>query len=221
MSAHASDGSLDDVRADLSTGLRTSGVAVVPATVMLIALAPEITTVIFRCLPHTRVSAADARYIGWVLVAFSIGLDRYLPPAFGKLHPRWRTPHVAIMAGGAVGIAAIYSDRFVSIAGQPLTASIVTMSALGAIVMYIISLISLMRLRRREPALVRPFRVPVYPLFPLVALAIAALSLVAIVYYNVAVAALFAALGILGALVTRRRLRSGAGAEPDPLLQRP
>ena len=31
MSAHAADGQFDDVRADLSTGLRTSGVAVVPA----------------------------------------------------------------------------------------------------------------------------------------------------------------------------------------------
>jgi glutamate:GABA antiporter len=30
-------------------------------------------------------------------VAFVIGLDRYFPPAFGKVHPRWRTPYVAII----------------------------------------------------------------------------------------------------------------------------
>jgi ethanolamine permease len=159
--------------------------------------------------------------IGYSRQIFALARAGLLPKALAAIHPRWRTPHIAIVAGGAVGIAAIYSDKFVTIAGQPLTASIVTMSALGAIVMYIISLISLMRLRRREPGLVRPFRVPVYPLFPLVALAIAAVSLVAIVYYNAAVAALFAALGILGALVTRRRLRSGTGIETDPMLHGP
>lgn len=159
--------------------------------------------------------------IGYSRQIFALARAGLLPRALAAIHPRWRTPHIAIVAGGAVGIAAIYSDKFVTIAGQPLTASIVTMSALGAIVMYIISLVSLMRLRRREPQLLRPFRVPLYPLFPLVALAIAAVSLVAIVYYNAAVAALYAALGILGALVTRRRLRSGTGVEPDPMLHSP
>jgi ethanolamine permease len=159
--------------------------------------------------------------IGYSRQIFALARAGLLPKALAAIHPRWRTPHIAIVAGGAVGIAAIYSDKFVTIAGQPLTASIVTMSALGAIVMYIISLVSLMRLRRREPQLLRPFRVPLYPLFPLVALAIAAVSLVAIVYYNAAVAALYAALGILGALVTRRRLRSGTAIEPDPMLHSP
>ena len=159
--------------------------------------------------------------IGYSRQIFALARAGLLPKALAAIHPRWRTPHVAIVAGGVVGIAAIYSDRFVTIAGQPLTASIVTMSALGAIVMYIISLLSLVRLRHREPQLVRPFRVPLYPLFPLIALTIAAVSLVAIVYYNPAVAALFAALGVLGALVTRRRLRSGTGVEPDPMLHSP
>ena len=30
-------------------------------------------------------------------VAFMIGLDRYFPPAFGKVHPKWKTPYVAIL----------------------------------------------------------------------------------------------------------------------------
>ncbi|HPF61978.1 MAG TPA: APC family permease [Gemmatimonadales bacterium] len=29
---------------------------------------------------------------------FVVGLDRYLPPRFGAIHPRWQTPHVAILA---------------------------------------------------------------------------------------------------------------------------
>jgi amino acid transporter len=30
-------------------------------------------------------------------VPFVIGLDRYLPRAFGKVHPRWQTPYVSIL----------------------------------------------------------------------------------------------------------------------------
>jgi amino acid transporter len=30
-------------------------------------------------------------------VPFIVGVDRYLPAAFGKLHPKWRTPYIAIL----------------------------------------------------------------------------------------------------------------------------
>ena len=35
-------------------------------------------------------------------VPFVAGVDRYLPPAFGKLHPRWRTPYVAILVQAVI-----------------------------------------------------------------------------------------------------------------------
>jgi glutamate:GABA antiporter len=34
---------------------------------------------------------------GIARVPFVVGIDRYLPKAFGKIHPRWRTPHVSII----------------------------------------------------------------------------------------------------------------------------
>jgi amino acid transporter len=34
---------------------------------------------------------------GIARVPFVVGIDRYLPRAFGKIHPRWRTPHVSIV----------------------------------------------------------------------------------------------------------------------------
>jgi amino acid transporter len=33
---------------------------------------------------------------------FAAGVDHLLPAAFGKIHPRWHTPHVAILSLGAV-----------------------------------------------------------------------------------------------------------------------
>jgi amino acid transporter len=39
-------------------------------------------------------------------VPFVVGIDRYLPKAFGKIHPKWKTPYIAIIvqaiASGAV-----------------------------------------------------------------------------------------------------------------------
>jgi glutamate:GABA antiporter len=34
---------------------------------------------------------------GIARVPFVVGIDRYLPKAFGKIHPRWRTPHISII----------------------------------------------------------------------------------------------------------------------------
>src|SRR5258707_6104407 len=34
---------------------------------------------------------------GIARVPFVVGIDRYLPQAFGKIHPRWRTPYVSII----------------------------------------------------------------------------------------------------------------------------
>jgi amino acid transporter len=33
-----------------------------------------------------------------------VGVDRYLPPAFGWIHPRWRTPWVALAVYGGAGM---------------------------------------------------------------------------------------------------------------------
>ncbi len=38
-------------------------------------------------------------------VPFIVGVDRYLPAAFGKLHPKWRTPYVAILVQAGISLA--------------------------------------------------------------------------------------------------------------------
>jgi glutamate:GABA antiporter len=43
------------------------------------------------------IGGVGAWLTGPARVAFVIGLDRYFPPAFGKVHPRWKTPYVAIL----------------------------------------------------------------------------------------------------------------------------
>ena len=48
-------------------------------------------------LTIARIGALGAWLTGSARVAFVVGLDRYFPPAFARVHPRWRTPYVAIL----------------------------------------------------------------------------------------------------------------------------
>ena len=53
----------------------------------------------FCALAYTigNIGGVGAWLTGPARVAFAIGLDRYFPPAFGRVHPRWKTPYVAIL----------------------------------------------------------------------------------------------------------------------------
>jgi ethanolamine permease len=129
--------------------------------------------------------------LGYSRQIFALSRAGYLPQFLGRVHPTRHTPYIAILAGGAVGIAAIFSDNLITLGGQSLTANIVTMSVFGAIVMYIMSMLSLFKLRASEPKLERSFRAPVYPWFPAIALIGALVCLGTMVYYNPLVAQLF------------------------------
>jgi ethanolamine permease len=97
-----------------------------------------------------------------------------------------------------VGIAAIYSDELITLGGQTLTANIVTMSVFGAILMYILSMLSLFKLRRSEAQLARPFRAPLYPFFPAFALFGALVCMATMIYYNPLIFVIFLVFLALG-----------------------
>jgi len=68
---------------------------------------------------------------------------------------------------------------------------LITMSVFGALVMYIMSMLSLFKLRAIAPNMERSFRAPLYPFAPMLALIIAVICLIAMVYYNPLIAAIF------------------------------
>lgn len=49
-----------------------------------------------------NIGGLGAWLTGPARVAFVIGLDRYFPPAFGRVHPRWKTPYVVILTQGVL-----------------------------------------------------------------------------------------------------------------------
>jgi ethanolamine permease len=71
------------------------------------------------------------------------------------------------------------------------TSEIITISCFGALTLYILSMVTVLALRRKEPELERPFRVPFYPWFPLIALVIAGVSLVAMVTLNIKLSGIY------------------------------
>lgn len=156
--------------------------------------------------------------LGYSRQFFALARAGYLPPALAKLS-RFHTPHRAIIAGGLVGIGAIFSDGLINLQGMSLTAAMITMSVFGAIVMYIMSMLSLFRLRKTEPNLERTFKAPGYPLVPGIALGLALVCLAAMIWFNGTIALLFLGLMSIGMVYF---LLTGAqrGAVPaDALLQ--
>jgi ethanolamine permease len=107
--------------------------------------------------------------------SFEFGKMRFAPSFLGNIHPRFRTPSNALLVNMGLGIVALLTGR---------TAEIITISVFGALTLYALSMIALLRLRKREPELHRPFKVPLYPVLPVVALVISFLSFIAMALFN-------------------------------------
>ncbi|MGB7549819.1 MAG: APC family permease [Terracidiphilus sp.] len=48
---------------------------------------------------------------GIARVPFVVGVDRYLPAAFGKIHPRWKTPYVSILVQASISAAILLGSQ--------------------------------------------------------------------------------------------------------------
>jgi amino acid transporter len=95
---------------------------------------------------------------------FAFGRDGYLPSIMGKVHPRHRTPHIAIAAYAVVACALAIIGSF------PVMAAL---GAISAVVIYLASCLALLVLRRRDVRTDgRPFLVPGGPIIPVLACAV-------------------------------------------------
>ncbi|MBB2150679.1 ethanolamine permease [Pedobacter gandavensis] len=120
-----------------------------------------------------------ASFHGLILAAgrstYEMGRVHHIPSFLGKISPRFHTPANALIGNMLIGILALLSGK---------TSEIIIVSVFGALTLYILSMISIMILRKREPDLPRPFRLRFYPLFPIIALVIASISIIAMFIFN-------------------------------------
>jgi len=113
---------------------------------------------------------------------FAMARVGYLPSFLSTVHPKFQTPHWSLIVGGFIGIIALLTGS---------TDKVIIISAIGAVVLYISSMLSLFMLRKKLPELHRPFKTPFYPYFPAIALILSIICLLSIVWYNLLLAGIF------------------------------
>ncbi len=106
--------------------------------------------------------ALNASMLASPRVFFAMADDGLFFRTVAKVHPSYKTPYVAILLAGALGVAFVLTRTFEQLA-DTFVLSIWPFYALGVAAIY--------RLRRTRPDLPRPYKVPGYPVLPAVFIA--------------------------------------------------
>ena len=97
------------------------------------------------------VGNAAANLSSTARLPFVVGVDRYLPPAFGWIHPRFRTPWVAIAVYGVAGvIVALLSQAGTTVRGA--YDVLVSMSVISLFLPYLFLFSAMIRMQSRPVA---------------------------------------------------------------------
>jgi amino acid transporter len=132
------------VQAVSKTASRVGYPGVLPLAAFLIAL--------------SNIGAAGAYLAAVARLPFVAGLDRFLPPAFGALHPKWKTPWVALLTQFVLGAVFIFLGQ----AGTSVKGAYDVLVSMGVITYFIpyLYLFAAMIKLQREPAGPDVIRVP-------------------------------------------------------------
>lgn len=104
--------------------------------------------------------------------AFALGRAGYLPTILGEVHATRRTPVPALLLCSLVTagfvVANLWYEKAIDVA--------VLVSSLAALVWYVLAMVCLFVLRRREPGLFRHYRAPLERLLPIAVVLLAVLA---------------------------------------------
>jgi len=130
-------GGLGGFMTALAEMCKTLGVEwMTPVVALLVALA---------CL-----GGAGAYLSSTARLPFVAGIDHYLPAVFGRIHPRWNTPYVAVLAYGLTGMLfAFLGQAATSVKGA--YDVLVSMSVITYFIPYVFLFLAALKLAR-EPA---------------------------------------------------------------------
>jgi amino acid transporter len=93
---------------------------------------------------------------GSARVSFAAGLDRVLPSAMARLHPRYQTPHVALIVQAVISTMILLVSVFLTLSGSQTTVQeaydiMVNLTIIVYFVPYLYLFLALVRLRRLDP----------------------------------------------------------------------
>jgi APA family basic amino acid/polyamine antiporter len=95
--------------------------------------------------------ATNAGLIGVSRLTYSMGHYRQLPEGLRQVHPRYRTPYIAILVFAAVAIVTLIPGK---------TDFLATMYSFGAMLSFTIAHVAVIQLRRRKSGDERPWKPP-------------------------------------------------------------
>jgi len=109
--------------------------------------------------------------MGQPRIFYSISRDGLLPPIFGRVHPKYKTPYVSQMltAFFAIILAGVLP---ISILGE--------LVSIGTLLAFVIVSISVLVLRKTKPDVHRPFKTPLVPLVPILGALICFIQMLAL-----------------------------------------
>jgi amino acid transporter len=118
----------------------------------------KIVPIVALLIMLSNVGAAGAYLAAGARLPFVAGIDRFLPPAFGALHPRWKTPWVGLLTQFAFGALFIFLGQ----AGTSIKGAYDVLVSMGVITYFIpfLFLFAAMFKLQKEPARPDVIRVP-------------------------------------------------------------
>jgi len=123
----------------------------------------------------STMSALNATIYSSSRVSFAMGRDHNLPGIFAKIHPKKRTPHMAVFISGI----------FIALMAVTLPIEDIA-SATDAmfLLLFVFVNLAVINLRKNRPDLDRGFRVPLVPLIPILATVINLALAVVLFFYR-------------------------------------
>lgn len=141
---------------------------------------PGLTSIAALLITVSALGSVGAWLASVTRLPFVAGLDRYLPKAFGRLHPKWRTPHVSLITLGlALVVCIVLGQAGTSVKGA--YDVLVSMTVITTLIPFLFVFASLVKLQRESagPGVIRvPGGRPVATLLGAIGFATTAASIV-------------------------------------------
>jgi basic amino acid/polyamine antiporter, APA family len=96
--------------------------------------------------------------LGQPRIFFAMSKDGLLPPAFSRVHPKFKTPYVGTILTGMVAMI-LAGILPISMLGE--------LVSIGTLLAFVIVCLSILVLRYKRPEIQRPFKTPWVPVIPL------------------------------------------------------
>jgi APA family basic amino acid/polyamine antiporter len=134
-----------NVPAPIALGVDSTGMTWLRPVIKLGAIAGLSSTMLVMLLGQPRIFYAMSR-------------DGLLPPLFSRVHPRFKTPHITTALTGTV---------VAFVAGLFPIATLTQLTSMGTLLAFAMVSIGVWMLRRSDPHLERPFKMPWMPWVPI------------------------------------------------------